>query len=341
MSNPEFKNVVVFVSDALRYDYVPGELLEKGCLVPTLAPSLHTPTSFASFFSARSPENHNIRGFLEELNPEYVTAFDFFENCSFYDGDVSTIRDNIFKTGYQELENIEEPFIWIERMMETHLIYGKMGHDRDYEYKRSGQELFKEDKEGKIDIKEEYQKGSDAMLSHFNRHIQELEDRGLLEDTLIILTSDHGELIGEKYLGRTRYDHNMPPLKEIVQVPTVFYNYDPDIESMRMIDVLPTALSIAGKDVSRWGDGVDARKEEVTEGRNIMKHMPYLQFNTRWRFKDGEWRPTAVSRLTRGIKTALTDMANLFYSRGKQLEKRIEKENKNRETQDELEDIDI
>ncbi|MCJ7450363.1 MAG: hypothetical protein MUP58_01340 [Candidatus Nanohaloarchaeota archaeon QJJ-9] len=68
----DFKNIVVFVSDSLRYDFFPEELAEESesGIIPTLAPSLHTPTSFASLFTGLSPENHNVRGFIEELDSE-------------------------------------------------------------------------------------------------------------------------------------------------------------------------------------------------------------------------------------------------------------------------------
>ena len=336
----QFNNIVIIIADALRYDYAHD--LTNNKVIPTLAPSLHTPTSMASFISAKSPKNHKVRGFIERLDDEHKTAFDYFENCSFYDGEVSTISDNIFRENYQELTEIEEPFIWIERAMETHLIYGIGGHNRDFEYICAGQKLYKEDQEGKIDIKEEYSKGVSTLQKHIQKHVDELEERGILDETLIIITSDHGELLGENYLSKTRYDHNLPPLKEIVQVPTIFYNHDVDIESMRLIDVLPTALALTGKDVSDWGDGKNVTEEEPPKkGRNLMKHIPFLTYDTKWVFKDGEWQPTKLTRLKRGVKTVLTDIANLFYHRGNQLEKKIEEHSTSKENNDELSAIDI
>ncbi|MDY6765866.1 MAG: hypothetical protein SVW77_00705, partial [Candidatus Nanohaloarchaea archaeon] len=76
------KNIVVLVADALRYDSVPERVRREfqSGVIPTLAPSLHTPTSFASLFTARSPEHHNVRGFIQDLDPSLPTAFDRFEH---------------------------------------------------------------------------------------------------------------------------------------------------------------------------------------------------------------------------------------------------------------------
>lgn len=147
MSDSDFNNIVVFVSDALRYDYAVGKFSNHKVL-PTLAPSLHTPTSFASLFSARSPENHAVRDFFDNFETDVENAFDFFGNTGFWDGHNSSINDNILKADTKELSDMEEPFIWMERMMETHLIYGKMGHDRDYEYDKPGQVLYEQDRRG-------------------------------------------------------------------------------------------------------------------------------------------------------------------------------------------------
>ena len=338
MSDGKFKNIFIFVSDALRYDYVPQSIAEKG-VIPTLAPSLHTPTSFTSFFTARSPENHGIRGFFEYIDKDLTTAWDFFPNHSFWDGEHSSLHEHIFGPENTELDDIEEPFIRIERAMETHLWYGEVGHNRNFEADGPGQVLYDKDRAGELDIREEYQRGAEVMEKHFFEHIQELKDRGIYDETLVILTSDHGELLRDRYLFKNRYDHNLPPLKEIVQVPTVFYNTDVDIECMRLIDVIPTALAILGKEGAEYGDGVDARNNPVKEGRNIMKVMPFITFDTKWRFKEGEWQPTTASRVQRAVKTLATDVGNTFYSRSKALEKKIER--RSGKESDDLEEIDF
>lgn len=331
----DFKNIVIFVSDALRYDYA-EEMLDDCEVIPTLAPSLHTPTSFASLFSARSPENHAVRDFFDHFDEGTEIALDLFENIGFWDGERSSISENVLEVENKDLGDMEEPFIWVERLMETHLIYGKMGHNRDYEYEKPGQVLYERDRKGEIDVREKYSEGVEVMWEHFQRHIEELEEKGILDETLIIITSDHGELLGERYLFQDRYDHNIPPLQPIVQVPTIFYNYDADIDSMRLIDVFPTALSVVDEDFGGLGDGIDARTHQIRSGKNIMRVMPGITFNTNWKFENGEWRPTKLSRISRAIKTVGTDLGRHFFSRSDELEQKIEESTDNEEKEEEI-----
>ena len=142
----KYKNIVVFVADSLRYDSVPESLSQGNTVIPTLTPSLHSPTSFASLFTARNARNHTVHNFLEDLDPSIPTAFDYFEHSSFYDGDISSINKHIYKSGGKDLTEMEEPFIWIERMMDTHLPYGRARHERDYEFELSGREYIEKEK---------------------------------------------------------------------------------------------------------------------------------------------------------------------------------------------------
>lgn len=88
---------------------------------------------------------------------------------------------------------------------------------------------------------------------------KELEDRGLYDDTLIIVTSDHGELLGDHGLwmkGPFHYD-------EIVRIPLLIKppigaEYEagtscPDVVSL--VDVVPTCLAAAG--IDNTGDDID------------------------------------------------------------------------------------
>lgn len=323
---PEFENIVILVSDALRYDYMPESIARKG-MIPTLAPSLHTPTSFASLFTARSPENHNVRGFMETLDPQLDTAFDYFENYSFYDGpNGGAIHKHIFQECViNDLDELEPPFIWIERMLQTHLPYGKLGHERNFNFEMSGWEYIEGMKCGEIDALEEYERGAREMEKYFQTVIQKLEEKDIMDETLVIVTSDHGELLGERFLGRNRYEHNYPPLQELVQVPTVFYNYDLDVECMRLIDLIPTALSLVGKE-SDLGDGVDITQEKVSEGRNIMDD-PKAYFNTTWVFKDRIWKPKFSSRVQILAKTLFGDLKKYGYNHGgKHLKQKLERQ---------------
>ncbi|MDY6773843.1 MAG: sulfatase-like hydrolase/transferase [Candidatus Nanohaloarchaea archaeon] len=336
------ENVVVLVADSLRYDYVPERIEEdaESDVIPTLAPSLHTPTSFASLFTAREANNHRVHDFMEELDPDVRTAFDHFENTSFYDGPGSSINKHIFRSESEELGEVEEPFIWIERLLDTHLPYGRIGHEREFDLDESGKEYVQRVvEEGTLE--REYEKGTEALEAHFHRHIEELEERGLLDDTLVVLTSDHGELLGERFLLRRRYEHNYPPLRPLVEVPTVFHNSEVDTDAMRLVDVIPTALGIAGKETD-LGDGVDVRDRSVREGRNLMEDVK-AEFDTTWRFDGEHWRPTFGSRLEIGLKTFIGDLKRFGYRKGyRPLEQKLEERKEERGgNEEDLEGVDV
>jgi len=278
------KNLVIFVADSLRYDYIPKTIAKKGSLIKTLSPSLYTSTSFASLLTARSPENHNVRTFFDSLDPRIKTVFDVFEHGSYYDHPNDPMSKIVLKNCPSpiELKEMEEPFVWVERAMDTHIPYGRMRHGNEISRKNGvvGKEYIHALLSGKIDRVKEYIKGVRGVEEHFWSHIDELKSMGVYERTLVIFTADHGELLGEYC---TADVHNYPPCRELVEVPTVFLNMKLGIDLMRSIDILPTALSILGKK-RLFGkcDGVDVRKEKPKKGVNLT-----IRTLTIWELKNG------------------------------------------------------
>ncbi|MCJ7450364.1 MAG: sulfatase-like hydrolase/transferase [Candidatus Nanohaloarchaeota archaeon QJJ-9] len=265
------------------------------------------------------------------------SCFEAFKNAGYYDGpDSSSINNYIAKTETKDLEEIEPPFIWAERVMLTHLPYGKIDHERRYEFEISGKEYIEKGRKGEIDLEKEYREGCTKMGEYVKERINELEERGILGETLVIITSDHGECLGEKFLGRKRYDHNFPAVEEIAQVPTVFYNYDLEAESMRLIDVIPTALSIVGK--KGIGDGVDVRETEIREGRNIMDD-PKVFLDTEWKFNEG-WK--IENKLYRLYRTLWGDLKKTAYNLlGRELSEKLREKIERQTADKEVMDIDV
>lgn len=309
-------------------------------MIETLAPSLHTPTSFASILTGISPENHNVRGFMEELDPEIDTCFDFFENAGFYDGEHSSVRKYIAGAPNREIAELEEPFIYVERMLDTHAPYGKIKHDRDYQTEMSGQEYIKRCRTGEINLEEEYSAGVGSMETHVKSIVSELKERGIMDETLLIITSDHGEAMGERFLGRRRYDHNYPPMREIAVVPTVFYNYDPGVDAARSIDIVPTALELTGRETGM--DGCNLAETEPERGINLM-HDIKARFETEWVYSDG-WRPTLSSSIQIVMNTVLGDLKrDVYRTLGRPLKNSVEDYFDEEDVKDEtdIQDIDI
>jgi arylsulfatase A-like enzyme len=182
-----------------------------------------------------------------------------------------------------ELTDMKEPFVWIERALDTHIPYGKIKHGNDIftDYiETSGKEYIKSLAEGKINRLKEYQLGVKSVEKHFWDHIHELQTMDVYDNTLVVFTSDHGELLGEHWVGDV---HNYPPCNELVEVPTVFINKEINCKFMRTIDIIPTAIGILKlKSKYRW-DGVDIRDITTTKGVNISSYRGALTM-TLWEY---------------------------------------------------------
>ena len=107
-----------------------------------------------------------------------------------------------------------------------------------------------------------------------------MEERGLMDETMIVFTSDHGEYFGDHWMGDKDFFHD-----ESVKVPLIIADPDPACDSTRgtvndrlveSIDLLPTFIDYAGGD----------SPEHILEGRSL---MPLLKG------QDVSWRSYAVS----------------------------------------------
>jgi arylsulfatase A-like enzyme len=116
-----------------------------------------------------------------------------------------------------------------------------------------------------------------------------LQERGMYENTLIVLTGDHGEALGDHGYtghGRTLYD-------EELHVPLEFVHDSLPTESVstqiRTIDILPTLLDIAG------GDSLDAAGLPVFDDGPVPSDRPvfataYPVFGDLIAVRDGGWK---------------------------------------------------
>jgi len=126
-----------------------------------------------------------------------------------------------------------------------------------------------------------------ARLWHF------LEERKLFENTMIVVCSDHGDYLGDHWLGEKELFH-----EESVHTPLVVYDPDPAADGARgsdndalveSIDLAPTFVRAAG------GPLLD----HIFEGRSL---LPLL------RSAPAEWRDAAVSELDYSFRRAGLDL---------------------------------
>ncbi|MFW8595680.1 sulfatase-like hydrolase/transferase [Cribrihabitans neustonicus] len=107
-----------------------------------------------------------------------------------------------------------------------------------------------------------------------------LEKTGRMQDTMIVLTSDHGDYLGDHWLGEKNLFHEVS-----VKVPLIVFDPRPEADATRgtvcgelveAVDVLPTFLEAAGGDPA----------PHILEGRSL---LPLI------RGERPEWREFAVS----------------------------------------------
>jgi len=92
--------------------------------------------------------------------------------------------------------------------------------------------------------------------SEFNRLYAFMEQAGLLENTWLVFTSDHGELFERGIVGH----QTMAMYQAGVQVPLLIFAPGQEsrldiTDNTSAIDLLPTLLAITGQDIPNWAEG--------------------------------------------------------------------------------------
>jgi arylsulfatase A-like enzyme len=100
----------------------------------------------------------------------------------------------------------------------------------------------------------------DDQLGHL---LKFMEERGLLENTLIVFTSDHGDYLGDHWMGEKDLFH-----EPSVKVPLIIYDPSPAADGARgtvcgelveAIDLAPTFLEALGGDPSAQSHRLEGR----------------------------------------------------------------------------------
>ncbi len=107
-----------------------------------------------------------------------------------------------------------------------------------------------------------------GLISQFDQHVGRLMDHlktcGLLDNTIVVITSDHGDYLGDHWLGEKDLFH-----EEVVRIPLIIADRRPVADATRgttthtlveAIDLAPTFLA--------WAGG--APEPERLEGRSIV-----------------------------------------------------------------------
>ncbi|MDA9900123.1 sulfatase-like hydrolase/transferase [Planktomarina temperata] len=120
-------------------------------------------------------------------------------------------------------------------------------------------------------------KQCDDQLGHI---LDYLEETGQIKDTMIVLTSDHGDYLGDHWMGEKDLFHDPS-----VKIPMIIYDPRSDCDATRgtTCDALVESIDLTATFIEAAGGTVPAH---IVEGRSL---LPWLQGDT------PAWRKYAIS----------------------------------------------
>lgn len=315
MNNKLDKNVIYLIADSLRPDYLGcygssstltseiDNLVAEGIQfnnVVSAAP--WTIPSIKSHATGKYP--HNI-GIFDPESDERPTVFDQFKKegyktALYYESDRRTelFPDSVDHYDWSyDLEamldfisnNKNEPFFIFNLYRGTHLPYTlKYSSEAWHRAKDELMDTIRHGgKEGIEEAKYRYARSVERFSEWYvGAIVDRLRKENLLEDTIIVITSDHGESWGKRFDDQKEVDlfdlHGTLLYNEALMVPLILYNVDierdDNVEEMiRSVDILPTLLDSLGVDPVR--SDLDGQSlVEYLEGRN--NDHPELAFSS-------------------------------------------------------------
>lgn len=309
------KNLILISLDTLRADVAysgqfPGinKLRKKGVsFLNTVSSAPLTPISHATIFTGLQPYNHGIRHLFKESIHENVDTlaamlkrsgyqtgaivscpgmnswYGFSKGFDYYDDEIPLLPDgtNALETVDVKLRGralkraplvVERAKQWVDSI-DTTQPFALLMHFFDAHWPYEAPEVFA----GKNAYEEEVGY-SDHYLSTF---MDELEERGLLDNTLIACFSDHGEDLdglyendkGGEALGHPEeFGHGNLLYEQTQKVPLIICDDSlpsgVDIDTqVRLVDVTPTIVSLLDIKSDVKFDGIDLRP--AIEGKHV------------------------------------------------------------------------
>ncbi|MDE1177906.1 MAG: arylsulfatase [Edaphobacter sp.] len=137
------------------------------------------------------------------------------------------------------------------------------------------------------------------MDEQVGRILEVLERRGILESTLIVFFSDHGDMLGDQNMWRKSYAYEQSAhIPMLMRVPkSMGLRRGQRVEgTVELRDVLPTFLEVAGVDAPKSMDGrsmlelVRNGKEGWREYLDLEHDLTYDRTNHWTALTDGRWK---------------------------------------------------
>lgn len=269
--DPPIHNIMIFVCDSLRWDYLPDSVAYRGITFKTVASSLYTPCSFPSMVTGLYPPNHGVYSWRTDRISKkdlFLMNLDDY-NFSLWNENTWLKCDPPESTPLHKILNyppridlgeIKLPFIYLEDEKGGHAPFGWRFGDTQYEEWDAVRFFRDYGGKSKEELCIRYRDGIDRSVEFFEKRLDVLKHRGIINNTLVIFTSDHGEGLGE-YGGHVGHGRTTCP--EVVYVPTVFIH--PSLPAglnlagdgiIRHVDLFPTILDILNIKLPRALDGI-------------------------------------------------------------------------------------
>jgi hypothetical protein len=275
-STEKVENVFLFISDAMRYDYLPDELRNLGVTARAIAPSTFTASALPSLCTGKYPSTHRVWTFddvLAERPPLFESSsHDFGFNAESVWIDLPPDQKPPLRihrlSEERTLSDLSNPYVYVHHDVGPHAPYGVMN-----DVYESTEAFFAENDCSRENIASLYKDDCANSAERFLHLYDQMKERGELEETLIVFTSDHGEALGERRAGG-RFGHGHPMVPETVDVPIVFAGagLPGDRQHGRLlsgVDIAPTFLSALGLESSAAVDGVDLWQTVPEAGRRV------------------------------------------------------------------------
>lgn len=185
-----------------------------------------------------------------------------------------------------QLKNNDNPFFLFVNYMDAHdpyippppfdtLFDGKMERFSTAKFRTLEHELMLLErsitKKEKRHLLSQYDGGIAYIDFHLEKLINRLKSDGLYENSLIIITSDHGEAFGEKNLlihGLAAYE-NITSVPLIIKYPNQNKGQIVD-ELVSSVDYLPTVLGTIGKEIPEYIQGTSLLEITNSAKRNVI-----------------------------------------------------------------------
>jgi arylsulfatase A-like enzyme len=224
--------------------------------------------------TSKLPEREHRDGWVTEKCLDYIRGREDERPLFLYLSFLKPHAGHNVPAGYEDLYNLEETKYAIQPPWEKDNSPHAEGVNRRelYEgfWKNASEQQWKE-------MTMRYYANCTWIDDMFGRAMEALEEKGLLENSIVIYVSDHGEMLGERYYRFNKYclydaSVRVPIIISGSALPEEWRGQE-DARPAELVDVYPTLLKVAGIEVPEKAVGINLlNKDETREASFCALH---------------------------------------------------------------------